>query len=108
MTAAQRRSRFFSEDEGFEDVAAQTPRVGVTHMVDPALHAGVELGEADLAALPRRVAFAEPAARLHDLARLDPPVRREDDEAKPGNSRLHRLHLRAACVKRQARRGRLG
>ena len=77
-TAAQRRSRKFLPDEGFEHVPAQAPRIGIAHMVDPALHAGVELGEADLSLLPGAVALAEAAARLDDLAGLDPAMRRVD------------------------------
>jgi len=80
-TVAQRRSRFFSENEGAEDMCAQTPGIGVADMVDPALDAGVELGETELAALPGGVAPIQPARCRNDLARLDPAVSRENDEA---------------------------
>ncbi len=34
---------------GAEEVPKQPPRIGITHMVDPALHAGVQFGKGDLA-----------------------------------------------------------
>jgi hypothetical protein len=38
-----------ADDETIWDVAAQSPAVGVANMGDPALDAGVQLGEADFA-----------------------------------------------------------
>jgi hypothetical protein len=43
---------FFQNTKGSQYVFAQSPRIGVTHVVDPALHAGVELGETDQTFLP--------------------------------------------------------
>lgn len=74
-------------------------------MVDPALHAGVELGEADLSPLPGGVAFAKAAAGLYDLARLDPPLRRVDDKTQPGDATSHRQRLRAILVELQPQSG---
>lgn len=34
-------------NEAAEQVLAQTPEIGVTHMVDPATYAGIEIGKAD-------------------------------------------------------------
>ncbi len=39
----------------------------LAHVVDPALHAGVELGEGDLPGAIGRVALPEPAAGVADL-----------------------------------------
>jgi hypothetical protein len=50
-TAAQRRSRI-SEHEGPQYMFAQSPGVGETNVVDPALHAGVKLAETDQTFLP--------------------------------------------------------
>lgn len=33
---------------GVEDVPTQPPRIGIADVVDPALYAGIELGERDL------------------------------------------------------------
>jgi hypothetical protein len=38
-----------ADDETVEHMAAQPPAIGVTDMGDPALDAGVQLGEADFA-----------------------------------------------------------
>jgi hypothetical protein len=35
----------------FENVTTQPPAIGVTHMINPALHAGVQFGETDLPGL---------------------------------------------------------
>ena len=53
------RAPMFSgaDDETVEDMAAQPPAVGLTDMGDPALDAGIQLGEADFA----RMIGREPA-----------------------------------------------
>jgi hypothetical protein len=42
----------FLPAEFIQNIFAQSPRVGVTYMIYPALHAGIELGEANSSALP--------------------------------------------------------
>jgi hypothetical protein len=60
-------------------MAAQPPAVGVTDMGDPALDAGVQLGEADFARMIGRSPRPEPAMGAAHLARLDQAMRRVDD-----------------------------
>ena len=74
-------------------------------MVDPALDAGIELGEADLAGVIGGQPRPEPAVGRAHLAGLDQSVRRIDDEAEPRNSRADRQHLRARLVNDQAQPG---
>ena len=62
---------------------AQSPGVSVTHVVDPALHAGVKLAKTDRALLPFPIMLAEPAGGLYDLAALDAAMRWKDKEAEP-------------------------
>ncbi len=55
-----------ADRQRFENVAAEAPAVGMADVVDPALDAGVQLGEADLARRDRQppVRDGPPLARL--------------------------------------------
>jgi hypothetical protein len=79
-TAAKRRSRI-SEHEGPQHMFAQSPGVCETHVVDPALYAGVKLAKADQAVLPFAITLAQPTRGLNHLAALDTTMRWKDDEA---------------------------
>ena len=84
-----------------KNVLAQPPGVGVAHVVDPALHAGVQFGERDLTG-PVRVQIAlQPAGEVHRVAPLEPAVRRIHHEAQPGDAARRRQHLRLCFVNRQ-------
>lgn len=67
-------------------------------MVDPTLDAGIQFAGADLAGMIGGEPHPQPAVGGADLARLDQPVRRMNDEAEPGNAGAHRQHLRPALV----------
>ena len=59
-----------------EDVLSQPPGVGIAHMVDPALHAGVQFGERDAPrAIPIQIGL-QPPREIHDIASLQQAVRR--------------------------------
>lgn len=62
----------------------QSPAVGVADVVDPALDAGLQLSGADLAGMIGGEPHPQPAVGGADLARLDQPVRRMNDEASQG------------------------
>lgn len=90
---ADGRSRF---DAGFfpeiprlqqklrQHVLAQSPGIGMAHMIDPALHAGIEFGKGDRPGPIGFVLLAEAAGGMAHLARLDPAVVREHHHAQPG------------------------
>lgn len=63
-------------------------------MVDPALHAGVELADADPPGLPGPPAFTQAAPGAVNLARFYPPVVRVHQETQPGNTMSYRHRLR--------------
>jgi len=60
-----------ADGEGVEDVAAQSPAVGVADMGDPALDGGIQLGKADFARMIGREPRPQPAVGVAHLARLD-------------------------------------
>ena len=62
---------------------AQSPGVCETHVVDPALYAGVKLAKADQAVLPFAITLAQPTRGLNHLAALDTTMRWKDDQAEP-------------------------
>ena len=95
-----------ADDQRLQDVPAQAPAVGVTNVVDPALDAGIELGEADLAGVIGRQPRPQPPVRRAHLARLDQAVGGKDNEAEPGNPGVHRQHLRPGLVDDEAQAAR--
>jgi hypothetical protein len=52
-------------------MGTQPQALGVAHMVDPALHAGIELAKADLPFVPRRVARMKVARGVAHFAGFD-------------------------------------
>jgi hypothetical protein len=86
-------------------MAAQPPAVGVTDMGDPALDAGVQLGEADFARMIGREPRPQPAMGAAHLASLDQPMGRVDDETEPRNAIVNGQHLRPAGVDDEAQPG---
>ena len=74
---------------------AQPPGIGITHMVDPALHTGVEFTEADPAFAPGLETLFQAATGFHHLARLHKAMVRVDDEAEPGDAAASRQSLGA-------------
>jgi len=80
---------------------AQPAGIGVAHVVDPALNAGVEFGQRDQ---PRpigiEIAF-EPTREVHRVAALEQPMRRMDDETQPGDAAVRRQNLRLGGVDRE-------
>lgn len=76
----------------------QSPAVGVADVVDPALDAGLQLSGADLAGMIGGEPHPQPAVGGADLARLDQPVRRMNDEAEPGDAGIHRQDLSPLVV----------
>ena len=94
-----------ADDETVEDVAAQSPAVGVGDMGDPALDAGIQLGEADFAGMIRGEPRPQPAIGAAHLARLDQAMGREDDETEPRDAIVDRQHLRSADVDDKAQPG---
>ena len=65
-------------------MSPQPPAIGVAHMIDPALYAGVELGEADFTRAVRPPALPQPAGKVADIAGFDSAVGGVNDETKPG------------------------
>ncbi|MBK8185562.1 MAG: SUMF1/EgtB/PvdO family nonheme iron enzyme [Candidatus Competibacteraceae bacterium] len=90
LKRAPRASRFFE---------------GATGMIDPALHAGIEFGEADVAIAVGGPAGAQAPGEIAHVASLDAPVGGIDDEPEPGNADCDRGHLRRAGVHRQPQPG---
>lgn len=67
-------------------MTAQAPCIGVTHMVDPALDAGIEFSERDRPGLVQINIMFQSPPELDDIAPLEAAVGRVDDETQPGNS----------------------
>ncbi len=65
---------------------AQPPGVGIADVVDPALHAGIQLGgRAPIGLIRVQVTF-QPAGELHCVAPLEQAVRRVHHKAQPGDA----------------------
>lgn len=63
---------------------AQPPTAGVTNVVDSALHAGVELGKADLSLMPCRETSTEVLPGTLYFACLHASVIGKDNQPEPG------------------------
>ena len=72
---------------------SQTPGVGIADVIDPTLHAGVELRQADPPLCPVGEAFSDSPCGLCRLARFQTPMCRIHNEPEPGHARLYRLYL---------------
>lgn len=64
-----------------KDVLAQAPGVGEAHVIDPALHAGIEFSEGDAAGLVVIDRGCQLAAEVDGVAALEKAVGGVDDEA---------------------------
>jgi hypothetical protein len=81
-----------------QHVPAQTERVGVAHVVDPALHTRVELGEAQRAGKVGTVPRPKVPRGMAHFAGLCTVVIGEGHEPEPWNVGADRRHLRAGGV----------
>ncbi|MBV2096111.1 MAG: hypothetical protein AB2601_21230 [Candidatus Thiodiazotropha sp.] len=68
-------------------------------MVDPTLHAGVELAKTDLAPLPLIEMVRKPAAGFDHHTALHPAMPRVDHESEPGNAPVRGKNLGAFGMK---------
>ena len=84
---------------------AQSPAVGIAHMIDPTLNTRIELGKADFSAAVGVKAFTEMAGCVSDLARLNAAVSGIDDKTQPRNTAAHWHHLRGRLVDDQSQAG---
>lgn len=64
----------------------QSPGVGITDVVDPALDAGVELSEGDVPVTPGVESLGEPLGGVNTFTALEKAVGGVDDEAEPGDA----------------------
>lgn len=80
----------------------QPPGVGITHMVDPTLHAGIEFGKADAAGAPGLESRAQAPGGMDDFASFHAPVSRVDDQPEPGNTGTDRRNLGAFFMDRES------
>ena len=80
----------------------QPPGVGVTDVVDPALHAGIEFGKADLSAFVEVDIMLQAVGEVHGVAALESAVRGVNDEAEPGDTLLAARDLRLTFMRGQA------
>lgn len=77
-----------------QDMLAQAPAIGVAHMVDSALHTGIEGGKTDRASTVRLPVLLQPALKMLHVASFDLAVVGVDEKAEPGDAMLHRRDLR--------------
>lgn len=80
---------------------AQLPRIAVAQMIDPAIDAGIQFGEADMPRLVVVKALAQAAAEVDDVTPLNVAVVGVDDPAQPRNARPRGCHLRLRLMDRQ-------
>ncbi len=65
---------------------AQSPGIGVAHVVDPALHAGVKFRKADLPGTVLLPALSQPTAKVVHIAGFDPAVIEIHEKPGPGDA----------------------
>jgi|SoiMetStandDraft_2_1073263.scaffolds.fasta_scaffold284730_2 hypothetical protein len=73
---------------------AQSPGISVTHVGDPALHAGVKFCKADLPGTVLLPALPQPTAKVVHIAGFDPAVVGIHEKPEPGDAMLHWRDLR--------------
>lgn len=82
-----------------QHVLTQPPAIGIAYVIDPSLHAGIELSEADPPGLIGIQAFPE---AMTGLSGLQLSVVRIDDQAEPGNATVYRQYLGLGFMNNQA------
>ncbi len=75
---------------------AQSPGIGVAHVVDPALHAGVKFRKADLPVTVLLPALPQPMTKIVHIAGFHPVVVGIHEQPEPGDAMpdWHDLRLR--------------
>ncbi len=84
-----------------QHVLAQAPGVGITNVIDPALHRGVEFGKADFIAAILIPTRAQAPCEFDDVARFDKAMGGINNEAQPRDAVCDGNDLRRAGVHRQ-------
>ncbi len=64
-------------------MAAQPPRIRITHVVDPSLHAGIQFSEGNPARPEEGDIVGQVAGKIDRIAPFDAPVRRIDHKTQP-------------------------
>lgn len=82
----------------------QPPGIGVTNVVDPALHAAIKFGEADLPAFVQIDVMLQTVGEVHRVATLETAVGWVDDKAEPWDTLIAAGDLRLAFMRGQAYR----
>lgn len=85
-----------------EEMIAQSPRIGVAHMVDPSLHTGVQFSERNRVRLIEVDVALQPPPEVDGIAPLEQSVCWVDDETQPRNSMSRLCDLRFTFVDGQS------
>ena len=85
-----------------EDVTTQSPRIGISYVVDPAANACIQFGKGYFLLLIEVDVVLQSPGEVNRVTPLQPAVRRIDHKTEPGNPAVCWHDLRFAFMNGQA------